>query len=389
MAKICVAISGGVDSSVSAYLLKEQGHEVIGMFMINWHDRDGIVSPECQIHDDELFAKMVCKKLDIPLHIIDLSETYFTRVTEYMFKEYEAGRTPNPDVLCNREIKFDAFLEEALKLGADYVATGHYCQKNSYIDDNGKEIFQLIAGADNNKDQSYFLCQLNQYQLSKALFPIGHLEKPEVRRIAEEQGLATAKRKDSQGICFVGKVNLPDFLKQKLKAKEGDIVEIPATHWQYDTFQYKYTPNKIYYNPYEGKVIGKHNGAHFFTIGQSKYLGISGRKEKMFVIATDVEKNIVYVGEGHKHPGLYRKTLFIKTNDIHTINYKTILSKINGVDKIKVRIRYRQELQDAKLIMVNGGIIVWFNELQRGITPGQFAAFYTEDNELIGSGIIN
>ena len=232
MARVVVGISGGVDSSVAAYLLKQQGHEVIGMFMINWHDTEGLVSGDCPLHDDEIFAKLVCKKLDIPLHIVDLSETYYKRVTEYMFKEYEAGRTPNPDVLCNREIKFDAFLEEALKLGADYVATGHYCQKTTTIDDiTGKEIHHLIAGADNNKDQSYFLCQLNQYQLSKALFPIGHLEKPEVRRIAEEQGLATAKRKDSQGICFVGKVNLPDFLKQKLKAKDCDIVEIPGTYW--------------------------------------------------------------------------------------------------------------------------------------------------------------
>ena len=387
MAKICVGISGGVDSSVSAYLLKEQGHEVIGMFMINWHDRDGIVSPECQIHDDELFAKMVCKKLDIPLHIIDLSETYFTRVTEYMFKEYEAGRTPNPDVLCNREIKFDAFLEEALKLGADYVATGHYCQKKSYIDENGKAIFQLIAGADNNKDQSYFLCQLNQYQLSKALFPIGHLEKPEVRRIAEEQGLATAKRKDSQGICFVGKVNLPDFLKQKLKAKEGDIIEIPATHDEYDSFEYKNSPNKIHYNPCEGKVIGKHNGAHFFTIGQSKYLGIGGRKEKMFVIGTDIVNNIVYVGEGQYHPGLYKQSLYIKYEDWHCVcPNKNVL--FDGA-KLNVRIRYRQPLQTATIRTTNNGVIVFFDEPQRGITSGQFAAFYTDDNELIASGVIN
>lgn len=387
MAKICVGISGGVDSSVAAYLLKEQGHEVIGMFMINWHDRDGIVSPECQIHDDELFAKMVCKKLDIPLHIIDLSETYFTRVTEYMFKEYENGRTPNPDVLCNREIKFDAFLEEALKLGADYVATGHYCQKNSYIDENGKEIFQLIAGVDNNKDQSYFLCQLNQYQLSKALFPIGHLEKPEVRRIAEEQGLATAKRKDSQGICFVGKVNLPDFLKQKLKAKEGDIIEIPATHDEYDSFEYKNSPNKIHYNPCEGKVIGKHNGAHFFTIGQSKYLGIGGRKEKMFVIGTDIVNNIVYVGEGQYHPGLYKQSLYIKYEDWHCVcPNKNVL--FDGA-KLNVRIRYRQPLQTATIRTTYNGVLVFFDEPQRGITSGQFAAFYTDDNELIASGVIN
>lgn len=384
MAKVVVGISGGVDSSVAAYLLKEQGHEVIGMFMINWHDRDGIVSPECQVHDDELFAKMVCKKLDIPLHIVDLSETYFNRVTEYMFKEYAAGRTPNPDVLCNREIKFDAFLEEALKLGADYVATGHYCQKITTNDG----IHHLIAGADDNKDQSYFLCQLNQYQLSKALFPIGHLNKPDVRLIAEEQGLATAKRKDSQGICFVGKVNLPDFLKQKLKAKSGPIIEVPKDWDGYFTRKLSSNPFD-YAKPYNysscSKCIGEHNGAHFFTIGQSKYLGISGRKDKMFVIATDTVNNIVYVGEGNDHPGLYRNCLRIKAEDLHLISVDSI------PHKVKVRIRYRQALQDAYVTRVSGDgdVFVHFVEEQRGITAGQFAAFYTNDNELIASGVID
>ena len=386
MARVVVGISGGVDSSVAAYLLKEQGHEVIGMFMINWHDTEGLVSGDCPLHDDEIFAKLVCKKLDIPLHIVDLSETYYKRVTEYMFKEYENGRTPNPDVLCNREIKFDAFLNEALKLGADYVATGHYCQKSSYIDDNGKEIFQLIAGADSNKDQSYFLCQLNQYQLSKALFPIGHLDKPDVRRIAEEQGLATAKRKDSQGICFVGKVNLPDFLKQKLKANTGPIIEVPKDWNGYITRKLSSNPLD-YTKPYNysscSKCIGEHNGAHFFTIGQSKYLGIGGRKEKMFVIGTDVVNNIVYVGEGHDHPGLNRNRLLIKKDDVHLIS----------VDKIpcvcKVRIRYRQPLQDAYVTtMENGDVFVSFVEDQRGITAGQFAAFYVND-KLVASGVIN
>lgn len=387
MAKVCISVSGGVDSSVAAYLLKQQGHDVFGMFMINWHDTEGLVSGDCPLHDDEIFAKLVCKKLDIPLHIVDLSETYYKRVTEYMFKEYEAGRTPNPDVLCNREIKFDAFLEEALKLGADYVATGHYCQKRSYTDENGNEIFQLVAGADNNKDQSYFLCQLNQYQLSKVLFPIGHLEKPEVRRIAEEQGLATAKRKDSQGICFVGKVNLPDFLKQKLKTKEGKIIEIPFYWPGYAARNLSSNPLD-YAKPYnytknDGSVVGKHNGAHFFTIGQSKYLGISGRKEKMFVIGTDVVNNIVYVGEGHDHPGLNRNRLLIKKDDVHLIS----------VDKIpcicKVRIRYRQPLQDAYVTtMENGDVFVRFIDYQRGITPGQFAAFYVND-VLVASGVIN
>lgn len=387
MARICVGISGGVDSSVAAYLLKQQGHDVFGMFMINWHDTEGLVSGDCPLHDDEIFAKLVCKKLDIPLHIVDLSETYFKRVTEYMFNEYENGRTPNPDVLCNREIKFDAFLDEALKLGADYVATGHYCQKTTTIDSDGNEVHHLIAGADNNKDQSYFLCQLNQYQLSKAIFPIGHLDKPEVRRIAEEQGLATAKRKDSQGICFVGKVNLPDFLKQKLKAKEGPIIEVPKDWNGY----YRKTLSSARFidsMPYDyslcSKCIGVHNGAHFFTIGQSKYLGIGGRKDKLFVIATDTVNNIVYVGEGHDHPGLNRDCLCIKANDVHLISVDKIPRKV------KVRIRYRQPLQDAYVsTMLNGDIYVNFVENQRGITAGQFAAFYTDDGDLIASGVIN
>lgn len=388
MAKIVVGISGGVDSSVAAYLLKEQGHEVIGMFMINWHDTEGLLSGDCPLHDDEVFAKLVCKKLDIPLHIVDLSETYYNRVTEYMFNEYENGRTPNPDVLCNREIKFDAFLNEALKLGADYVATGHYCQKTTTIDDNGNEVHHLIAGADNNKDQSYFLCQLNQYQLSKALFPIGHLDKPEVRKIAEEIGLATAKRKDSQGICFIGKVALPDFLKQRLKAKNGPIIEVPRDWPMYDRRALDST-GIIDSIPYDysscSKCIGEHNGAHFFTIGQSKYLGIGGRKDKMFVIATDTVNNIVYVGEGNDHPGLYRNCLRIKAEDVHLISVDSIPYKV------KVRIRYRQPLQDACVVRasIDGDIFVLFNEEQRGITAGQFAAFYDDNGELLASGVIN
>lgn len=388
MAKVCVAISGGVDSSVAAHLLKEQGHEVIGMFMINWHDTEGLLAGDCPIKDDEIFAKLVCKKLDIPLHIVDLSATYYDRVADYMFKEYEAGRTPNPDVLCNREIKFDAFLEEALKLGVDYVATGHYCQKTTTLDEDGNEVHHLIAGADPNKDQSYFLCQLNQYQLSKALFPIGHLEKPEVRRIAEELGLATAQRKDSQGICFVGKVALPDFLKQRLKAKKGPIIEVPKD-WPIYGRKVLDSTGIIDSIPYDyslcSKCIGEHNGAHFFTIGQSKYLGIGGRKDKMFVIATDTVNNIVYVGEGNDHPGLYRNCLRIKAEDLHLISVDSI------PHKVKVRIRYRQPLQDAYVTRVSedGDVFVHFVEEQRGITAGQFAAFYTNQGELIASGVIN
>jgi tRNA-specific 2-thiouridylase len=340
------------------------------------------------LKDDEIFAQLVCRKLDIPLHIVDLSETYFKRVTEYMFNEYENGRTPNPDVLCNREIKFDAFLEEALKLGADYVATGHYCQKVTTVDTHGNEVHHLIAGADNNKDQSYFLCQLNQYQLSKALFPIGHLDKPEVRKIAEEIGLATAKRKDSQGICFIGKVALPDFLKQRLKAKNGPIIEVPKD-WPIYGRKALDSTGIIDSIPYDysscSKCIGEHNGAHFFTIGQSKYLGIGGRKDKMFVIATDTVNNIVYVGEGNDHPGLYRNCLRIKAEDLHLISVDSI------PHKVKVRIRYRQPLQDAYVTRVSedGDVFVHFVEEQRGITAGQFAAFYTDNGELIASGVIN
>lgn len=393
MARIVVGISGGVDSSVSAYLLKEQGHEVIGMFMINWHDTCGLLEGDCPAHDDEIFAKLVCKKLDIPLHIVDLSEEYSKRVVDYMFDEYSKGRTPNPDVLCNREMKFDVFLKEALKLGAEYVATGHYCQKSEYLFDDGKTLYSLKAGYDTNKDQSYFLCQLTQEQLKYALFPIGHLTKPEVRKIAEEQGLATAKRKDSQGICFVGKVDLPEFLKQKLKEKEGDIIEIP-NDWEgynrpipYNDIFMEAEPFK--YSREDGKVIGKHNGAHFYTIGQSKGLSIGGRKEKMFVIATDVENNIIYVGEGHKHKGLNRRMLYMKTKNVHFINpdHKLIL-KYTPKCKYNVRIRYRQALQKAEIVITEKKTYIIFDEPQRGISPGQFAAWYDDSGNLLGSGVI-
>ena len=393
MAKICVAISGGVDSSVTAYLLKQQGHEVFGMFMINWHDTCGLLEGDCPAHDDEIFAKLVCKKLDIPLHIVDLSEEYSKRVVDYMFDEYSKGRTPNPDVLCNREMKFDVFLKEALKLGAEYVATGHYCQKSEYLFEDGKAVYSLKAGYDTNKDQSYFLCQLTQEQLKYALFPIGHLTKPEVRKIAEEQGLATAKRKDSQGICFVGKVDLPVFLKQKLKEKEGDIVEISNDWYDFnapiplDNPFMEATPFK--YCKEDGKVIGKHNGAHFYTIGQSKGLSIGGRKEKMFVIATDVENNIIYVGEGHNHKGLNRRMLYIKNENMHFINPDNkLMIKYLPKHKYNVRIRYRQTLQKAEIVISDKKTYIIFDEPQRGICPGQFAAWYDDYGNLLGSGVI-
>ncbi len=389
MAKVVVGISGGVDSSVAAYLLKEQGHEVIGLFMINWHDTTGTLEGDCAWHDDRVFAELVAKKLDIELHVVDLSAHYKERVVDYMFAEYERGRTPNPDVLCNREIKFDIFLKEALKLGADYVATGHYCRK-AEEEVNGTTIYKLLAGTDPNKDQSYFLCQLNQEQLSRALFPIGHLLKPEVREIAKREGLATAKRKDSQGICFVGKVDLPVFLQQKLSKKEGNIHEIKA---DWPKFDRAIDPTDLaalsqpyHYTVRDGKKIGTHNGAHFYTIGQRKGLGIGGRKESLFIIGTAVDENVIYVGEGDRHRGLYRSVIFISSEDVHWVN-PTLKVEIGTEQEFDVRIRYRQELQRATLIARPEGYYIRFEEPQRGVAAGQFAAWYAGD-ELVGSGVI-
>lgn len=392
--KVVVGISGGVDSSVAAYLLKQQGYEVIGLFMINWHDTEGTLSGDCPWNDDLIFAELVARKLEIPFHTVDFSEQYRKRVVDYMFSEYEKGRTPNPDVLCNREVKFDVFLDAALKMDADYIATGHYCMKETITDENGNEIYRLMAGADKNKDQSYFLCQLSQKQLEKALFPIGHLQKPEVRRIADENGLATAQRKDSQGICFVGKVDLPVFLQQKLKSKEGAIVEISeelalykgpeVTIINHDTLKMLSTP--YVYCAADGIEVGKHNGAQFFTIGQRKGLNVGGKAKPLFVIATDTESNIIYVGQGDDHPGLNRKALFIKKDDIHWIRGDKAMQP-GELLHCQVRIRYRQPLQKATLYMFDEGMYIYFDKLQRGITPGQFAAWYV-DEELMGSGVI-
>ena len=388
--RVVVGLSGGVDSSVAAYLLKEQGHEVIGLFMRNWHDTTGTLEGDCPWYDDQVFAELVAKRLDIEFHYVDLSEEYRKRVVEYMFAEYEAGRTPNPDVLCNREIKFDVFLKEALKLGAERVATGHYCRRGEYIDNEGNTHYQLLAGSDPNKDQSYFLCQLTQEQLSYAMFPIGDLLKPEVRRIAEEQKLATAKRKDSQGICFVGKVDLPIFLQQKLKSKEGNIHEI-LPHSPRFIRNCADDDHKALAEPYrltvrDGKKIGTHQGAHFYTIGQRKGLGIGGRKESLFVIGTDVVENVIYVGEGDSHPGLYRKALRIAHNETHWVD-PTDKMEIGERRRYDVRIRYRQPLQKAELIMEEDALYILFDEPQRGITAGQFAAWYTDDI-VMGSGVI-
>ncbi len=390
MAKVVVGLSGGVDSSVAAWLLKEQGHEVIGLFMRNWHDTTGTLEGDCPWYDDQVFAELVAKRLDIPFHYVDLSEQYKQRVVDYMFAEYERGRTPNPDVLCNREIKFDVFLKEALKLGAEYVATGHYCRKSEEVID-GKIIYSLLAGTDNNKDQSYFLCQLTQEQLKYALFPIGHLTKPEVREIALQQKLATAKRKDSQGICFVGKVDLPIFLQQKLAARKGNIHEILPSWAKYARYAADTTlegmARPYSYTVRDGKKIGEHNGAHYYTIGQRKGLGIGGRKQSLFIIGTDVVTNTIYVGEGDDHPGLYRRALKIEQNEIHWIEPDKAL-QIGENREFDVRIRYRQPLQKATMYMREDGAYILFETPQRGIAAGQFAAWY-EGEKVIGSGVIS
>ena len=391
MERVVVGLSGGVDSSVAAWLLKQQGYDVVGLFMINWHDTTGTLEGDCPWYDDRVFAELVAKRLDIPLHTVDLSAEYRRRVVDYMFAEYERGRTPNPDVLCNREIKFDVFLKEALKLGADYVATGHYCRKESFVAQDGTTHYRLLAGVDRNKDQSYFLCQLSQQQLTRALFPVGGLEKPEVRRIAAEQHLATARRKDSQGICFVGKVDLPVFLQQKLAARKGAVHEILATWPKYgrtvaeDDLAALAEP--WHYTVRDGKKVGEHNGAHFYTIGQRKGLGIGGRKESLFVLATDVVQNVIYVGEGDAHPGLYRRALFMKREELHWMDPAEALQP-GQRRRYRVRIRYRQPLQDAELIVRDEGGYLLFDEPQRGITAGQFAVWY-DGEVLVGSGVID
>ncbi|WP_312556641.1 tRNA 2-thiouridine(34) synthase MnmA [Empedobacter brevis] len=396
MKRVVVGLSGGVDSSVTAYLLKEQGYDVIGLFMRNWNDASVTLEDECPWIEDSADALLVAKKLDIPFQVIDMSDSYKERIVDYMFNEYEQGRTPNPDVLCNREIKFDLFLKTALELGADYVATGHYARKTSTIDENGNEIFQLLKGNDNNKDQSYFLCQLSQDQLSKALFPIGDIEKPEVRRIAQEQGLVTANKKDSQGLCFIGKVSLPEFLQQQLKPKEGVIVEIEKEWEGYKrevpTFSNKYEAldfeaKGFSYKQEDGNIVGKHQGAHYFTRGQRKGLGVGGKVEPLFIIDTDVETNVIYTGQGTEHPGLLKKALFIKEEEVHWIREDLAL-KTDETMEIMARIRYRQPLQKATLHKAESGIYVEFEKPQSAITEGQFCAWYMNE-ELLGSGVIN
>lgn len=431
--KVCIGLSGGVDSSVAALLLKQQGYDVFALFMQNWHDASTTLHGDCEWEEDRFVAEMVAKKIGIPFHFVDLSGPYRQRVVDYMFSEYEKGRTPNPDVLCNREIKFDAFWQEARRLGADMVATGHYCRKEETVDAEGNKVYRILAGTDPNKDQTYFLCQLTQEQLSTAMFPIGDIIKPEVRRIAKEADLPSAEKKDSQGICFVGKVDLPTFLQQKLKSVRGNIVEV------YDAFfdcneQYLYNKSledaldggrkseelsdeellrfsrPVTYegivfetetyrsgkkhvkktrwkaNPY-GKIIGEHDGAQFYTIGQRRGLAVGGHADSVFVISTDIPNNIIYVGEGHQHKGLLRRCLRINPDEIHWIR-TDLAMKVGESREYLVRIRYRQPLEKAILIMRENGLYIVFDQPQRGVTPGQFAVWYAPDGEMLGSGVI-
>ncbi len=395
MKRVVVGLSGGVDSSVTAHLLKEQGYEVIGLFMKNWHDDNVTISNECPWLEDSNDAMIVAEKLGIPFQTVDLSEQYKERIVDYMFNEYEKGRTPNPDILCNREIKFDVFMDIALSLGADYVATGHYCRKGEEIID-GKPVYKLLAGKDGNKDQSYFLCQLSQEQLAKSMFPIGELTKPEVRKIAKEADLITADKRDSQGLCFIGKVRLPEFLQQKLQPKEGLIIQIPSGFEQYSKSiprflnkeaELNYFATKFQYDKNDGKIVGKHQGAHYFTKGQRKGLDVGGTKEALYVIETDVVENIIYTGEGKSHKGLYRSVLYVTNEELHWIR-KDIALQTDEKMQVEARIRYRQVLEKATLHKVENGLFVAFENPQSAIQEGQFVAWYNGD-ELLGSGVIS
>ncbi len=395
MKKVIIGLSGGVDSSVSALLLKQQGYEVIGLFMKNWHDETVTISDDCPWLDDSNDAMLIAEKLDIPFQTVDLSEQYHSRIIDYMFNEYENGRTPNPDVLCNREIKFDIFLKIALNLGADYIATGHYCQVNKINKDN-KEIYRLIAGADEKKDQSYFLCQLSQKQLSKAIFPIGHLTKSDVRDIAKKNDLITADKKDSQGLCFVGKVKLPDFLKQRLTPKKGKVIKIDSESIKQEIdlneVKSKEKELELLSSPFSfssdnGEEIGEHHGAYYYTVGQRKGLNIGGFSEPLFVLETDVSKNIIYVGMGESHPALYKKALFVKSNEIHWIREDLKINE-NETMNVEFRIRYRQPLQSGTIYRFKKGLYILFDKPISSVTSGQFVSWYIDD-ELIGSGTIN
>ena len=394
MKKVIVGLSGGVDSSVSALLLKEQGYDVVGLFMKNWHDESVTISEDCPWLDDSNDAMLIAQKIGIPFQTVDLSKQYYSRIINYMFNEYERGRTPNPDVLCNREIKFDIFLEIAINLGADYIATGHYCQIEKIHNDD-KEIYRLLAGRDKNKDQSYFLCQLNQEQLSKSIFPIGHMKKSEVRDLAKRNNLVTADKKDSQGLCFVGKVKLPDFLKQRLIPKKGYVIKIndelkfPEIDISEKISEHELAilSDPFSFSSDDGEVIGEHNGAYYFTIGQRKGLNIGGFKDPLFVIETDVSKNLVYVGMGESHPALFRKALFVNSNDIHWVREDLEIYENESL-KVQFRIRYRQPLQSGTIYNFKKGLYILFENPISSVTSGQFVSWYIKD-ELIGSGVID
>ena len=395
MKKVIVGLSGGVDSSVSALLLKEQGYEVIGLFMKNWHDESLTISNDCPWLEDSNDAMLVANKLNIPFQTIDLSKEYQSRIINYMFDEYKMGKTPNPDILCNREIKFDIFLKLALNLGADYIATGHYCQVESF-NKNNKKIFRLLSGDDHLKDQSYFLCQLTQKQLSKVIFPIGKLTKKEVREIAKKNDLITAEKKDSQGLCFVGKVKLPDFLKQKLIPKKGKVIKVDNNFISYDKEESDFESNKSYleflcspknFSETDGEFIGNHNGAFFYTVGQRKGLDIGGFKDPLFVLAKDIDKNILYVGMGSDHPALFKKALFISKKDIHWVRNDLTIQPNQSME-VYFRVRYRQPLEKGKIFMYSNGLFILFDRPISSIASGQFASWYIE-NELIGSGVIS
>ena len=386
MKTVVVGLSGGVDSSVAAHLLIEKGYNVIGLFMRNWNDESVLIDNECPWIEDSNDALEVAELLGIPFQVLDFSKEYKERIVDYMFKEYKNGRTPNPDVLCNKEVKFDLFLKKAIEIGADFVATGHYCRKET-INVNGQTIHRLLAGKDKNKDQSYFLCQVRQQQLSKALFPIGDLQKKEVREIAKKIGLNTADKKDSQGLCFIGKVKLPVFLEQQLEPKQGRVIEIDSQHSKFKNIEEKdhFMPYKLDENM--GKEIGTHNGAHYYTIGQRKGLNIGGTPLPLFIIGTDTINNIIYVGQGENHPGLYRMGLSVNKNQSHWIRNDYRI-KIEETQHYDCRIRYRQDLTKVKISVDKNQLLFSFSELQRGIAPGQFVAWYKND-ELIGSGVIN
>ena len=386
MKTVVVGLSGGVDSSVAAYILKNQGYNVIGLFMRNWNDESVIIDDDCPWIEDSNDALQVAEILGIPFQVIDFSKEYKERIVDYMFLEYKNGRTPNPDILCNREIKFDLFLKKAIEIGADFVATGHYCRKEEVII-NRVKIQRLLAGKDTTKDQSYFLCQVNQFQLSKTLFPIGDMQKKEVRKLAKEIGLNTAEKKDSQGLCFIGKVKLPTFLQQFLKPKIGKVVEIDSNNSMYQKENITNKFESFKYSSSMGKIIGDHNGAHYYTIGQRKGLNIGGFPLPLFIIGTDVKENIIYVGQGEDHPGLYRNGLTVKKENIHWIR-EDLKIDIDTPTVYDSRIRYRQKLTPCSITSDKFGLKISFKEIQRGITPGQFISWYKND-ELIGSGIIN